>query len=164
MSLPTISGTARLTAAPELKFAASGTAVCRINLAFNSRKKQDDGTWIDDKTFFVTGVLFKQAAESVAETLDKGHEVVVTGRLCTEQWESKTGEKRSAPSLLIDSIGPAVNNIQTARVSKLDRTNGGQTGSGFGSQRQQAPAGGDPWASTTAPTRNGGGFDEQPPF
>lgn len=149
MSLPTISGTARLTSAPELRFGSSGVAVTKISLAFNSRKRQDDGTWIDDRTFFVTGVMFKQAAESAAEVLDKGHEVVVTGRLATDQWEDKNGGgKRSAPSLLIDSIGPAVNNIQTARVSKLDRSNGSSGGSqtnGYG-QPRTAPTN-DPWAT-----------------
>lgn len=162
MSLPTLSGTARLTAPPELRFAPSGTAVCKIPLAFNSRKKQDDGTWVDDRTFFVTGVVFRETAESVAEHLDKGHEVVVTGRIATDQWDDKnSGEKRSAPSLLIDSIGPAVSRFQAAKVSKLERSNGEQRSSGG---QQRAKPADDPWSSTAAPTRNGGGFDEDAPF
>jgi single-strand DNA-binding protein len=157
MSLPTLSGTARLTSPPDMRFTPSGTAVCKISLAFNSRKKQDDGTWSDDKTFFVTGVLFKQAAENAAEAFDKGHEVVVTGRLCTEQWEDRNGGgKRSAPSLLIDSIGPAVTNFQTAKATKLDRQSGGSSGA-------QGKTADDPWSSA-APAKGGSFDDQDPPF
>lgn len=155
MSLPTISGTARLIEDPELRFGASGVAICKVRLAFNSRKlNQQTQQWEDADSFFVNAVMFKQPAENAAEAFQHGQEVVVTGRLKTEKWETKDGEKRSAPSLLIDSIGPAVNNIQTAKVSKLDRTNGGQSNAGFGGQRQAAPAG-DPWAAQD---------DSQPPF
>jgi single-strand DNA-binding protein len=144
MSLPTITGTARLLEDPELRFSASGMAILKMRLVFNSRRKNPDtGAWEDSDSFFVNAVMFKQAAENAAEALARQTEVVVTGRLKTENWETKTGEKRSAPSLLIDSIGPAVNNFQTARVSKMDRS------SSAGSQQTTAttaPAD-DPWSS-----------------
>lgn len=149
MALPTISGTARLTQDPELRFAASGMAICKVNLAFNSRKKDEAGNWVDDSVFFVNATLFKQAAENAAEAFQRGQEVVITGRLKTDQWESKEGEKRSAPSLLIDSIGPAVNQFQTAQVRKLERGSSGSAPRGGGEQ--------DPWASA-APA------DDSPPF
>lgn len=161
MPLPTITGTARLTDDPELRFAASGTAVCKIRLAFNSRKlNPQTQQWEDDKVGYIDGVLFKQAAENAAEALTRGTEVVVTGRYCTEQWVDKqTGDKRSKPSLLIDSIGPAVNNYQTAKVSKLERSSGGNGNQGS-SQRQAAD---DPWASA-APASQSKGFEDEPPF
>lgn len=150
MFLPTLSGTARLTGDPELRFAPSGTAVCKVSLAFNSRKKNEaSGQWEDADTFFITGTLFKQAAENATESLAKGMEVVVTGRLKTRSWEDKeSGQKRSMPELLIDSIGPSIT-YATAKVTKNDRNGGGQ--------RQAAPAADDPWAST-------GGFADEPPF
>jgi single-strand DNA-binding protein len=156
MSLPTISGTARLTGEPELRFAPSGTAVCKFNLAFNSRRKDEAGNWVDGDTFFVNAVAFKQLAENAAESLTKGTEVVVTGRLKTEQWQDKqTGDKRSAPSLLVDSIGPSIA-FATAKVQKAARTNGG------GQPRQDD----DQWASAT-PARSGNSsssFEEAAPF
>lgn len=141
MPLPTLTGTARLVEDVELRFAASGTAIAKIRLAFNSRKlNPQTQQWEDDRAGFIDGVMFKQAAENAAD-LAKGTEVVVVGRYCTEQWTDKqTGDKRSKPSLLIDSIGPAVNNYQTAKVSKMDRSGGSS-----GGQRSQPTN--DPWAS-----------------
>lgn len=162
MSLPTMSGVGRTTGDVELRFGSSGVAIAKVNLAFNSRKRQDDGTWVDDKVFFVEGVCFKQMAEHLAEVGVRGTEFVVTGRLTTEQWEDKNGGgKRSKTSLLIDAIGPAISNFQTAKVEKMQRGSNGN-----------APSGGsddDPWATAT-PAKSGfggqqsHGFDESPPF
>lgn len=169
MSLPTLNGTARLIDAPELRFAAgSGKAVVKVRLAFNARKKDPaSGEWVDGDSFFIDGKAFDKAAENIAETLDKGMEVVVSGRLRTEKWETKEGEKRSAPALLIDSIGPSLRSA-TAKVTKAS----GNSGQGGGRQefqqaRQQQSAGsGDPWgagAQQAGQTAGSWGGDE-PPF
>ncbi|MEU1908434.1 single-stranded DNA-binding protein [Streptomyces hygroscopicus] len=161
--LPTLNGTARLIDDPELRYAASGGAVVKVRLAFNSRKKDPSGEWKDDASFFITGTAFGQAAENIAATLQRGMEVVVSGRMKTDSWE-KDGEKKSAPSLLVDSIGPSLR-FATARVEKV-----GGSGSGrqeFQQARQQQGSG-DPWGSG-APAGGGGwgggavGGDE-PPF
>lgn len=163
MSLPNLSGTGRLTHPPELRYAASGTAILSVSLAFNSRRKdQSTGEWVDGDTFFVRGTAFKQLAESAVETLDKGMEVVVSGRLKTDQWEDRqSGEKRTAPSLLIDSIGPNLA-FAKAKVSKAERNSGG-----FGERRPTGTDGiqtngdDDPWGS--APPA-GQPSDDEPPF
>lgn len=164
MSLPNLSGTGRLTHPPELRYSSSGTAILSVSLAFNSRRKdQATGEWVDGDTFFVRGTAFKQLAESAVETLDKGMEVVVSGRLKTDQWEDRqSGEKRTAPSLLIDSIGPNLA-YATAKVNKISRNSGG-----FGERRPTGTDGiqtngdeADPWGS--APPA-GQPFDDVPPF
>lgn len=167
MSLPVMTGTARLIEDPELRFGAgSGKAVVRVRLAFNSRKK-DPATneWVDADSFFIDGKAFDQAAENIAESLARGMEVVVSGRLRTEKWETKQGEKRSAPALLIDSIGPSLKSA-TAKVTKAS---GGQ-GRGAGPQARpaQSAAGEDPWVAAPG-TRGqaGGGWgsgDSEAPF
>ncbi|MGW7398080.1 single-stranded DNA-binding protein [Streptomyces cyaneofuscatus] len=179
MSLPTMHGTARLIDDPELRFGAgSGKAVVRVRLAFNSRKKDKaTGEWVDGDTFFVDGKAFDQAAEHIAESLTRGMEVVVSGRLRTEKWESGQGEKRSAPALLIDAIGPSLARA-TAAVTKAPSSSGGQ-GQGreeFSRARAQqgAASAEDPWASgapASAPAggwgsggAQGGGYAEEPPF
>src|SRR5687768_5485929 len=98
MSLPTMSGVGRCTEDPSLRFAGNGTAVCTVNLAFNSRRKnQHTQEWEDGDTFFVRATAFKELAESMAESLTRGCEVVVSGRLKTDSWEDKnSGESRSA--------------------------------------------------------------------
>lgn len=139
MSLPTMTGTGRLTAPVELRFTASGMAVATMNLAFNSRKRDTNGDWIDGDVFFVRATAFKQLAENLAETVDKGVEVHVSGRLKTEQWTDKqTGDKRSAVSLLVDSIGPNLA-YAVAKVNKAARSGGGDTTGGSA----------DPWANTS---------------
>lgn len=160
MSLPTISGTGRLLDDPELRFGASGVAVAKVRIAFNSRKRQDDGTWVDDKVCYLDGTAFKQLAENIAESLQRGAEVNVSGRLVTEQWENKEGEKRSKVVLMLDSLGPNLA-FATAKVAKMERSGGnaGQSASGArqsSSRGQNAPAN-DPWGG-------GGGFADEPPF
>jgi single-strand DNA-binding protein len=156
MSLPVITGVARLTDDPELRYAASGTAVCKVRLAFNSRKKNESGQWEDGDTFFVDGTVFNQEAEHVAESLQRGHEVVVTGRLKTRRYETKEGEKRSVVELMVDGIGPALK-FATAKVNKMQRT-GGSTDS------RPAPAADDPW-STAGPSQGSrSSFNDEPPF
>lgn len=178
MSLPTMHGTARLIDDPELRFGAgSGKAVVRVRLAFNSRKK-DKATneWVDGDTFFIDGKAFDQAAEHIAETLTRGMEVVVSGRLRTEKWETGQGEKRSAPALLIDAIGPSLARA-TAAVAKAGSGGQGQGREEFQRARQEqgAVSAEDPWASgapASAPaggwgsgTQGGGAYaGDEPPF
>lgn len=126
MALASMSGTGRLTGDPELRFAPSGMAVATVNLAFNARRlNKDTQEWEDGDVFFVRGTAFKQLAENIAETLAKGVEVHVSGRLKTEQWEDKNGGgKRSATALIIESIGPNLA-FATASVNKVRRDNAG---------------------------------------
>lgn len=147
MSLPTLSGVGRLTHDPETRFTSSGMAVTTLRLAFNSRKKDQSGQWVDGEVFYVRAKAFKEMAENIADSLAKGSEVVVSGRLKTESWEDKSdGGKRSAPELLIDSIGPSLR-WATASVKKAERSGGGP-----------APAD-DPWGSAPNSSR-----PEEPPF
>jgi single-strand DNA-binding protein len=174
MSLPTLNGTARLIDDPELRYSAAGKAVAKIRLAFNSRKKNDAGEWADADSFFIDGKVFGQAAENIAESLARGMEVTVSGRLRTEKWENQQGEKRSAPALLIDSIGPTLARA-TAKVTK-NPAGGRSEGSSFAGTKSPEQ---DPWAG--AKSANGqqqgggwgggqqqpaaqGGYSEEPPF
>jgi single-strand DNA-binding protein len=166
MSLPILSGVGRLTEAPELRFTSSGKAVCKVRLAFNSRRKnQQTNEWEDADVYYVDGSVWGEEAEHVAESLDRGHEVFVSGRLKTRQYETREGEKRTATDLAIDAIGPTLK-YATAKVQKMARA----SGSGG---RSSAPRGGsneDPWASAAPASGFGGrpassGFgDDNPPF
>ncbi|MGP3737980.1 single-stranded DNA-binding protein (plasmid) [Streptomyces sp. GDS52] len=169
MSLPMLNGTARLIDTPELRFSAQGTAVVKVRLAFNARKKDDSGQWVDGDSFFIDGKLFGQHAQNIADSLEKGMEVVVSGRLKTERWETREGEKRSGPSLLVDSIGPSLR-FATARVEKTGGS--GQGRQRYEETRRQSSREGrqDPWASGvpgTSPasgTSDAGAWGEEPPF
>ncbi|MEU8682931.1 single-stranded DNA-binding protein [Streptomyces sp. NPDC048611] len=160
MSLPALSGTARLIDDPELRYGASGSAVVKVRLAFNSRKKGQNGQWVDDATFFVNGKAFGQAAENIAESLQRGMEVVVSGRMKTESWETKAGEKRSETALLVDSIGPSLRNA-TAQVSKAGGSGQGRQQVQEARRAQGAVSADDPWASSAGPAQ---GYGDEAPF
>jgi single-strand DNA-binding protein len=153
MSLPTLTGVGRLVADPELRFSSNGTAICKVSIAFNARKRDDAGNWVDGDSHFAYGTAFNKLAEGIAESLNKGMEVVVTGRLKTRQYETKEGEKRSVVELLLDSIGPNLA-FATAKVTKASSGNGGG----------QRAAAGDPWEEAAPANTGRGGFDDTPPF
>src|SRR3954466_6391283 len=166
MTLPTLNGTARLTDNPGLRFSPQGKAVVRVRLAFNARRKDDSGNWVDGDTFFIDGKAFDQHAERIAESLEKGMEVVVSGRLKTDQWTTREGEKRSGPSLLLDAVGPSLR-FATAKVTKAG-TGGGQQAYQQARQASSREGMEDPWATSGAAAQAGGGqsaaWDTEPPF
>ncbi|WHX19806.1 single-stranded DNA-binding protein [Streptomyces malaysiensis subsp. malaysiensis] len=152
MSLPSLSGVARVVADPEVRFTTNGNAVASVRLAFNSRRRnQQTGEWEDGDTCWIRGTAWNHLAENIAETLSKGMEVTVTGELRTESWE-KDGQKQQAPALLIRSIGPNLA-YATAAVKKATR----DTSQAQHPQRPQQAPQADPWA-TSPSTSN------EPPF
>jgi single-strand DNA-binding protein len=177
MSLPNLSGTARLYNDVEMRFTPNGMAISKVPLVFNSRKKnQQTQEWEDGDSFFVTGLLFKDRAEEAVERLAKGDEVVVSGRVKTNSWEDKDGNKRSTTELLLDSIGLTPRSLTKKAERSGERGSASSFGQqpsqpqgGFGQQGgQQPPQGGgnppadDPWA--TGGQASGGGFSDSPPF
>lgn len=141
MALPAISGVGRLIDDPELRFTPTGVAVCTVRIACNSRKKNDAGEWVDADVCYLNGTLFREEAERVAESLNKGVEVTFTGKLKTRSWDDKeTGNKRSVTDLVLDSIGPTLK-YANVTVRKLARKSQEEAASGFD----------DPFASEEVP-------------
>ncbi len=125
---------------PELRFTPSGVAMAKIRLAVN-RRWQKDGEWQEDTSFF-TGTVWREQAESAAESLQKGARVIVTGRLEQRSWETPEGDKRSVVEIQIDEIGPSLR-WATASVNKTQRSGGdwgGSSGGGGGGQGSDVPA------------------------
>lgn len=155
-----------LTADPELRFTPSGAAVANFTVASTPRTfDRQTNEWKDAETLFMRCSVWREAAESVAESLTRGTRVVVTGRLVSRSWEDKeTGQKRSVMEMQVDEVGPSLR-YATAKVTKTQRGGGGQGGSGgsWGGGGQQGGSGGgfggqqdDPWAS--GGQKPGGGF------
>lgn len=85
----------RLTRDPELRFTASGTPLCRFDLAVNRRYKDSkSGEWKDDPSF-IPVVVWREAAQRCGDRLKKGSPAFVEGRLKSRSWEAKDGQKRS---------------------------------------------------------------------
>lgn len=91
-----------LTRDPELRNTPSGTAVCSLRVAVNSRRKDQTGQWVDKPNYFNVTV-FGQQGENCAQYLSKGRPVAVDGRLEWREWESEAG-KREAVEIVAETV------------------------------------------------------------
>ncbi|AKT50882.1 single-stranded DNA-binding protein [Arsenicicoccus sp. oral taxon 190] len=183
-----------LTQDPELRFTPSGAAVANFTVASTPRTfDRQSNEWKDGETLFMRCSVWREAAENVAESLQRGMRVVVTGRLVSRSWEDKeSGQKRSVMEMQVDEVGPSLR-YATAKVTKTQRGGagggfGGQQGGGqggFGGQQGQGGQGGgwggnagqsdDPWSTGGGSAQGGqqgqgGGWGggapsyDEPPF
>ncbi|NHC22474.1 single-stranded DNA-binding protein [Nocardioides sp. IC4_145] len=143
---------------PELRFTPSGAAVANFRIASTPRTfDRQTNEWKDGDALFLSCSVWRQAAENVAESLQRGMRVVVQGRLKSRQYETREGEKRTVFEIEVEEVGPSLK-YATAKVTRAQRSGGGG-GGGFsgGGGGGAAPSGGDdPWA-TPAPQQGGGG-------
>ena len=93
-----------LTRDPELRHTPSGTAVCSLRLAVNTRRKDAaTGEWGEKPNYFDVTVWGNQG-ENCAQYLSKGRPVGVDGRLEWREWEAQDGTKRQAVEIIADSV------------------------------------------------------------
>jgi single-strand DNA-binding protein len=92
-----------LTRDPELRHTPSGTAVCSLRLAVNSRRKDQTGQWVEKPNYFDVTV-WGQQGENCAQYLAKGRPVGVDGRLDWREWDAQDGTKRQAVEVIADSV------------------------------------------------------------
>ncbi len=92
-----------LTRDPELRHTPSGTAVCNLRLAVNTRRKDETGQWVDKPNYFDVTVWGNQG-ERCAQYLAKGRPVAVDGRLEWREWETPEGNKRQAVDIVADTV------------------------------------------------------------
>jgi single-strand DNA-binding protein len=166
----TITVVGNLTDDPELRFTPSGAAVAKFRVASTPRfLDKQTNEWKDGDPLFLQCNVWRQAAEHVAESLQRGARVIVTGRLRQRSYETREGEKRTVFELEVDEIGPSLR-YATAKVQKMSRSSGN---GGFGSGGSGGSGGGggrggdfadDPWASAAPAGGGSGSFDEEPPF
>lgn len=142
----TITVVGNLTAAPELRFTASGAAVANFTVASTPRVlDRNTSEWRDGDALFLRCNLWRQPAENVAESLTKGARVIITGRLHQRTFETREGEKRTVTELEVDEIGPSLR-YATATVNRQ------KNGQGSRSSAQAQEPGADDLA------------DDQPPY
>jgi len=95
--------TGNLTRDPELNATGSGTSVCKLRLAVNTRRRDASGDWVDKPNYFDITVWGAQG-ENCAQYLSKGRPVAVDGRLEWREWEDKDGNKRQSIDIIADSV------------------------------------------------------------
>lgn len=152
---------------PELRFTPSGAAVCNFRVASTPRVfDKNRNEWVDGDGLFLTCNVWREQAESVAESIQKGARVIVNGRLRQRSYETNEGEKRTVYEVEVDDVGPSLK-WATAKVTRTQSQggSGGQGGGGRyqggggtpqGGYGQQSAPMGDPWG---APPQ-----DEEAPF
>ncbi len=144
---------------PELRFTPSGVAVARFRVAATPRSfDRQANEWKDGESVFMSCQVWRQYAENVAESLQKGARVVVVGRLRQRSYETNAGEKRTVYEIEVDDVGPALRSA-TAKVAKISRGGGG-FGDGGGTTGRGTTTD-DPWSTpATDPTAS----TDEPPF
>lgn len=178
----TITIIGNLTNDPELRFTPSGAAVANFTVASTPRTfDRQANEWKDGETLFMRCSVWREAAENVAESLQRGMRVLVSGRLKSRSYETKEGERRTVIELEVDEVGPSLR-YATAKVNRTSRGGGGGGGfgGGYGGGGQSGGGSGhgggggynsgygggqaadDPWA--TGPSSGFSGSSEEPPF
>ncbi|MZE76678.1 single-stranded DNA-binding protein [Streptomyces sp. SID5475] len=169
---------------PELRFTPSGAAVAKFRVASTPRTfDRQTNEWKDGESLFLTCSVWRQAAENVAESLQRGTRVIVQGRLKQRSYEDREGVKRTVYELDVDEVGASLRNA-TAKVTKTTgrggqggygggQGGGGQGGGGWGGGPRTwstgAPAGGGQqaggggWGGGSG-SGSGGGYSDEPPF
>ena len=137
-----------LTDDPELRYTPSGAAVCKFRIASTPRfMDKQSQQWKDGDPLFLACSVWRDAAENVAGSLQRGARVIVQGRLRQRSYETREGEKRTVIELEVDEVGPSLK-WASAKVQKMSRSSGG-TSQSASSNSNSAPAGGssdDPWS------------------
>jgi single-strand DNA-binding protein len=143
---------------PELRFTPNGQPVAKFRVASTPRYlDKATNEWRDGDGLFLTCNVWRQAAENVAESLQRGMRVIVSGRLKQRNYETKEGENRTVYEIEVDDVGPSLRNA-SAKVNKASRS-GGQGGGSWGGNSSQSapaqaasqPAESDPWATDPPP-------------
>jgi single-strand DNA-binding protein len=162
---------------PELRYTPTGQAVAKFRVASTPRYRDSaSGEWKDGDSLFLTCNVWRQAAENVAESLQRGMRVIVYGRLRQRSYETREGEKRTVYEVEVDDVGPSMRNA-SAKVTKSNRSSGGfgsggssgpggsggSSGSGGSGGGSGGRAADDPWASDTGGF-GGDGASDEPPF
>ena len=141
--------TGNLTADPELRSLPSGTSICKLRVACNTRRKDAaTGEWGEKPNYFDVTVWGNQG-ENCAQYLAKGRPVAVDGRLDWREWEAKDGSKRQSVDIIADSV-------QFLGSRDAPQTNGG------GAVESDLPA--DTSDFQQAGVASGGGSDDDIPF
>ncbi|MEV7782948.1 single-stranded DNA-binding protein [Kitasatospora sp. NPDC088351] len=126
---------------PELRFTPSGAAVAKFRIASTPRTfDRQTNEWKDGESLFLTCNVWRQPAENVAESLQRGMRVIVQGRLRQRSYETKEGEKRTVFEVEVDEVGPSLRSA-TAKVTRANRS-GAPGGGGFGGGQQGGGQGG----------------------
>jgi single-strand DNA-binding protein len=160
-----------LTADPELRYTQNGLAVANFTIASTPRTfDRQSNEWKDGEALFLRASVWREFAEHVAGSLNKGSRVIATGRLKQRSYDDRDGQRRTAIELEVDEIGPSLR-YATAQVTRSTGGGGGGGGSRGAVSGGSGGGGGaqsDPWAQPASSSSDGwstpGAYDDETPF
>lgn len=88
---------------PELKYTASGQAVCNFSVATSENYKDKSGNK-QTKTEWHKIVVWGATAENCNKHLHKGYKVLLEGSLQTRYWEDSNGAKRYTTEVVAKTV------------------------------------------------------------
>ena len=103
MNVNRVAVTGNLTAQPEVRQLRSGTSLCRLRIACNTRRRDADGSWDEKPNYFDVGHMGAQA-DAASRRLSKGSRIALDGRLEWREWTAQSGEKRQAVEIIADNV------------------------------------------------------------
>lgn len=108
MALPTITAQGNLVFDPDFTVTSSGISRCKLRIACNERRKNQDNTWSDGETSFFDVVLWRGLAEAAGDAFKKGQPILVVGKVRVSKYEDKNGVERTAVEITADEIAAVV--------------------------------------------------------
>ena len=88
---------------PDLRYTASGTAVCSFSVATAERFKDGQGQ-AKDKTEWHNVVAWRQLGEICGKYLHKGKQVYIEGKIQARSYDDKDGNKRYITEIVADQM------------------------------------------------------------
>lgn len=160
MNEPILTIVGNLTADPDIRFTTSGQACANFTVASTPRTyNRESNRWVDGETVFMRCTAWGNYAENIADSLRKGMQVIVNGRLRTQKWtDRETRQERTSLSLTVEDVGATLR-FATAQITRASRS----SEQSFQQPQQQQtwqPSQNQPSADSWGQPR----LEERPPF
>ena len=148
---------------PEVRYAASGAAICNVAIATSRSWKDKTSGERQEETEWHRVVFYDRLAEIAGEYLKKGKSVYVEGRLKTRKWTDKDGAEKYTTEIIAQEM-----TMLGGREDGAGPRGGAGEEGGYGEQqgRSEAPRRAAPPARTPAPAprapaaKSSTGFDD----
>lgn len=116
-----------LTRDPEIRYAASGSAIANISVATSEKWKDKQTGQDQERTEYHRVVMFNRLGEIAGEYLKKGSQVYIEGKLQTRKWQDSDGNDKYTTEIVANEM-------------QMMGSSGGGSSGGQGSQGQQQSA------------------------
>lgn len=99
--LNSVSLVGRLTDDPNLRYTSTGKAVANFRLAIQRPFKNQNGDYEAD---FINCVVWNKQAENLAQYMNKGSTIAVSGSLQSRSYENQNGQKVYVTEVLVNNV------------------------------------------------------------